>query len=508
MSDQPLLLWGDIHNHNEIGYAQGSLERSYEIAESHLDFYSFTPHGQNTNGESVTTYPVVDEAWPQVQQLARERNQPGVFTTFLGYEWHSGPWGHVHVVYGDDDQPLQTAPTLERLQYHMRGRNVMLIPHHTGYRNGVAWDHFDAELNPVVEIYSEHGCSERDHGLHPMVGHSGGPGDYTYTVEHGLFLGHRFGFTAGTDNHDGYPGGYGLGLTGVWAASNNRADILAALRNRNCYGVTGDRIQVEFVCGTAPMGSVVPQSKGTDLGFSVRAWDTIQLVELVRDGVPVAAHVPDFTGTTARTAVLPTGRYRLRLEYGWGPMKGYGIYDWEGHIRIDGGILRQVMPCFTSDPFDEHRRKRIDKVTDIECHWHSHTSRGGWISTRNGTPYCSANDALCLEVEGSPDTQIRLELSNRTRTSLVSTQPDWTLTPRPGHKEMILTIGDLLEGRRGFTMDGTPNSVVWHRALPESLYTLHGDHALRPDDDASSYYLRVTQSNGQMAWSSPIWIEG
>ena len=49
MSDYRLY-WGDIHNHNELGYAQGSLERSCDIARSHLDFYAFTPHGQHADG--------------------------------------------------------------------------------------------------------------------------------------------------------------------------------------------------------------------------------------------------------------------------------------------------------------------------------------------------------------------------------------------------------------------------------------------------------------------------
>ena len=40
------IFWGDLHNHNSVGYARGSLERSYEIAREHLDFYAFTPHAQ------------------------------------------------------------------------------------------------------------------------------------------------------------------------------------------------------------------------------------------------------------------------------------------------------------------------------------------------------------------------------------------------------------------------------------------------------------------------------
>lgn len=39
------IYFGDLHNHNEVGYARGSLERAFEIAREHLDFFAFTPHG-------------------------------------------------------------------------------------------------------------------------------------------------------------------------------------------------------------------------------------------------------------------------------------------------------------------------------------------------------------------------------------------------------------------------------------------------------------------------------
>ena len=38
------LFWGDLHNHNAVGYAVGSLERSIDIAREHLDFFAFTGH--------------------------------------------------------------------------------------------------------------------------------------------------------------------------------------------------------------------------------------------------------------------------------------------------------------------------------------------------------------------------------------------------------------------------------------------------------------------------------
>ena len=38
------LFWGDLHNHNAVGYGKGSLERSIELAHEHLDFFAFTGH--------------------------------------------------------------------------------------------------------------------------------------------------------------------------------------------------------------------------------------------------------------------------------------------------------------------------------------------------------------------------------------------------------------------------------------------------------------------------------
>ena len=87
------LYWGELHNHNELGYAQGSLERSYEIARSHLDFYAFTPHGLHADGGVPDGYPVVVANWERIRRAASENNRPGEFTCFPAYEWHSSAWG-------------------------------------------------------------------------------------------------------------------------------------------------------------------------------------------------------------------------------------------------------------------------------------------------------------------------------------------------------------------------------------------------------------------------------
>ena len=366
------LYWGELHNHNELGYAQGSLERSYEIARSHLDFYAFTPHGLHADGGVPDGYPVVVANWERIRRAASENNRPGEFTCFPAYEWHSSAWGHLHVLSAEDMESMYCARNLADLQDHFRNRQAILVPHHTAYERGVDWEGFDEALSPVVEIFSEHGSSERDSGLYPMLGHSGGPAGYQYTVQHGLALGKRFGLVAGTDNHDGYPGGYGLGLTGIWAKENSRAALFDALQKRRTTAVTGDRIEVCFRAGEAWMGEVVSGPAERRLDYRVEGWDALKSVEVVRDNLPVHIEVPDYS--TPRTGQPQP--YRLRFEWGWGPMKGYQVYDWQGRLQVEGGRLLQVVPCFSSDPFDEVRRKRVLEWDEKRCAWQSHTSRG------------------------------------------------------------------------------------------------------------------------------------
>ncbi len=497
------LYWGDIHNHNELGYGIGSLARSYDIARSHLDFYAFTPHAQFADGRAPQGYDIVNAHWEDIQKAAAENNEPGTFTSFLAHEWHSSAWGHVHVVCFDDYQPLHFAKSLADLQAYYRTKKAILVPHHIAYVDGVDWELFDGALSPIVEIFSEHGCSERDFGPFPMLGHSGGPGPARFTAQHGLALGRRFGFVAGTDNHDGYPGGYGFGLTGVRAEANTREAIFDGILNRRTIAATGDRIDVDLNAGDFGMGSVVAGGSAQDLRFEVVGWDFIKLVELVRNNVPVFGQTPDY----ASAAVGGEQTYRLRLEWGWGPMKGFMIFDWEGALAVEDGEIQAVMPCFSSDPFDEHRRKRILEQDASRCRWQSCTSRGGMFASRNTFSAHSANDALCLEVRGSEATRIEIDLHCQTRQSLFATSVDWSTANNFSDQKRTFTIGELLDGSQGFRMEKVPASVKMHRAVPEAFYTMSREYR-RPDNDDGFYYLRVTQENGQMAWSSPIWFEG
>src|SRR5688572_22857400 len=67
--------FGDLHNHNAVGYAQGSLARTFEIARNnHLDFFAFTPHGHwhdighyenNIEDRWIKGFAITRARWPE-----------------------------------------------------------------------------------------------------------------------------------------------------------------------------------------------------------------------------------------------------------------------------------------------------------------------------------------------------------------------------------------------------------------------------------------------------------
>ena len=91
MSNNFKIVYGDIHNHNAHGYGVGSIERSVEVAQTHLDFFAFTGHsswhdlGQIENGAEVhfnEGFERLAKTWPHVQNVIADSNQDNEFCSF------------------------------------------------------------------------------------------------------------------------------------------------------------------------------------------------------------------------------------------------------------------------------------------------------------------------------------------------------------------------------------------------------------------------------------------
>lgn len=492
------LLWGDLHNHNAVGYARGSLERTVDIAIGHLDFFSFTGHAQwhdmptmpqDAHMKWVDGFQVMEESWPEVQRRIKEANQREGFTALLGYEWHSSRFGDYCLYYPDDDRDLVYAEHIDELKDYARSAGALLIPHHLGYKRGVRganWEHLDTSLSPVVEIFSEHGSSERDRGPFPMIRHSNGGRWTVNTLQYALAEGLQVGVIASTDDHLGYPGAYGEGLVGAWAKANTRSDILEAIRARRTYAVTGDRIELWFELNGAPMGSELLFSEERELLVEVEGWDEIDRIEILRRNRVVHRYFPADHAPPDPLANWPD-RMRVRIQYGWGPWAELGmarVADWDLRAEISEGQIIQCVPCFQSGPFDEERHDRILQRDDRTCRWRSFTSRRQAFAE-------DPTKAMLLEVAAPPEARLSVEATS------------------PGRCRMEPPLGELTRRNRiEFTGPFTSESILLHRVVEPALFRARVewvDHDTVPER-SDWYYVRVSQANGHRAWSSPIWV--
>lgn len=500
-NDRYKLYWGDLHNHNAVGYAKGSLARSIEIAREHLDFFAFTGHAhwhdmpqmpKNQHMHWVNGFKAHSEHWPTTRRMLREANDAG-FAAFLGYEWHSSMYGDHCLIFPGDLENLFLPDDVRPLLDFAEAEGALAIPHHVAYKQGwrgANWANFRPVVSPVVEIFSEQGCTMSDRAPYPMLLHSNGGRVTSQTIEYQLDHGLRFGFVASTDDHFGYPGAYGEGIAGVWAESLDRSDIIEAIRARRTVAVTGDRIHLEVDLNGHAMGSEIPWTSDREIRVTVDAPDSIESLELVRNGRAIRRHFPQ--DEIRRRPPLPDGGsgtrpVRCRLQYGWGPWSALDlerVCEWKMRIRVEKGRLLGFDKCFQSGPFGEEITDSARQVSDSEIELHSFTSR-------RQAYLQDPTKALILHLDAAADTRLHLTLS------------------KPVEMEHAAALGDLArENEVFFTGVFTSESVQLHRPVfpEESQCSLAWQDSASEGTGPDRYHVRVRQHNGQIAWSSPIWV--
>jgi hypothetical protein len=495
------LFFGDIHNHNALGYGLGSLERSIDIAQTHLDFFAFTGHSSwhdiqaMEGGREKHWYQGFERlrnAWPQVQRLTAEANRRDEFAAFLGFEWHSSQFGDQCVILPDDKHPLVFPDSIAGLRSYSLEHGGLMIPHHLAYatgRRGVNWDVFDEVCTPVVEIYSEHGNAEDDRGAYPYFTHSMGGRVTANTARFALDRGLRFGFVASSDNHRGFPGAYGEGLMGVWSRELSRSAILEAIRNRRTIALTGDRIGVRFSVDGCAMGSVIEGGNEVEVSYDIEGRDELDVVELVVNGDVVHRSYP-----TAGAVLEPTGDHlspgstcQLRFEWGWGPWGDLHLdrtCDWEFDLVVRGATIAGAFPCLQSGPFDEDRRHRIEQTDTGSVRVVSYTARRDAYRQ-------NPNQSLILELAGEAIPEAQLDLRMR----------------RPAELNRTFGMAALMDSSELVSTGPFPaESGFFHRVVRLEASSLSDRVTVRLPKQKNYVYVRVRQKNGHMAWGSPVFV--
>lgn len=488
--------FGDLHNHNSVGYARGSLGRTFDIAQSHLDFFAFTPHGywhdighyeNNIEQKWLDGFEVTKRRWPEVLAMVREYDKPGVFVPIAGFEWHSTSLGDYHIIFPGLEAEYIRFDDLRRFQQFAKRRRALLIPHHPANRLGhrganLKW--LDREVSPVIEIFSEWGNAEHDRAPSPYIRHTEGGRWTRNTLHHFLAEGYRLGVVASTDDHLGYPGAYREGLAAVLAPELTREAIFDALRNRRTYAVTGDRIELDFRLNGHRMGRELPYARRRTLAVRVAGWDQVDRVEILKNNRVLHRDFPADRLPNPESWRRPV---LLRFEYGWGPWPALDmtrVCDWDIRITLDGGVLEDFQTCFQSGPLDESRRDRVVTHSDRHLHVRSFTALRQQFEDHS-------QKAVVLAARGGPDTRVTVSLEAPTRVSLSQTFKQLAVS-----NEML------------FTGDFPKESAMLHRLVFHDHY--HTSYQVSDADEGRGvnwYYARVVQANGQLAWSSPIWVE-
>lgn len=493
------ILWGDIHNHNTVGlfhYTKGTLERAIDMAQSHLDFFAFTGHAQwhdmpempnNRHEQWQEGFDRHREVWPRTKELIKDATDSGQFEAFLGYEWHSAGFGDHCVIYKEDG-PLQFANHVREIQEHARRSGALLVPHHPGYMRGFRganWDWLDESVSPIVEIISEHGGAERDRGRFAYTRHGLGPRVTINTIQHALALGHHVGFTGSSDDHQAHPGAYNEGQVAVLVPEFTREAIWDALWSRRCYAASGDKIELDFRINGQPMGSQLPAAGEREIAVNVRGWDEMEKVEVIKNNRVIHRHFP--ADHEPAEGYPWSRRHRCRVEVGWGPWSAFGkprIAEWDLTVTVDGARIHQAMPCFQPGPFDEVKRSLILESTATKCRFQTYTSLSECLND------CPQNSVV-FDLEGPPSATVTLAFTK----PMMRTE---TYTLEEASKNAITDL------TTGFPSD----SFLIHRLVPDELATAEYGFVDTPSEDRAEdyYYLRATQENGQVAWSSPIWV--
>lgn len=495
-ADDYHVYFGDLHNHNEVGYARGSLGRTFEIARNHLDFFAFTPHGwwhdighyeNNIEQKWLKGFDVTRDRWPEVLEQVRKYDEPGTFVPITGFEWHSTSLGDYHIIFPDVEAEYVRFDDLRRFQQFAKQRGAIMIPHHPSNRLGhrganLKW--LDPQVSPVIEIFSEWGNAEHDRAPSPYIRHTEGGRWTRNTLQHFLNQGHRLGVIASTDDHLGYPGGYREGLAAVFAKELTREAIFDALRNRRCYAVSGDRIQLDFRLNGQRMGGELPYVRRRRLAVEVTGWDQVDRVEILKNNRVVHRDFPVDRMPTAASWDQPV---LLRFEYGWGPWPALDmtrVCDWDIHITLDRGVLEDVQTCFQSGPLEEDRRDRIVQRSAGHLHLQSFTALREQFEDYS-------QKAVVLKVRGGPNTRVTVRLDKPTQVSLSESF------------RQLAETGEML-----FSGDFPKESAMLHRLVFHDHY--HTRYTVTDEEEGKGvnwYYVRVIQANEQYAWSSPIWVE-
>jgi hypothetical protein len=482
-ADTPLRsYWCDLHGQSEETIGTNSARELIEFARDRAFLDGMSHQGND--------FQITSAFWNELNHLTRDYNEDGSFIIFPGYEWsgNTGLGGDRNVLFMregqqihrsshalvDDRADLSTdANTAEQLFNALKNKDCVVFAHIGGRYADIKMSH-DARIERSVEVHSDWGTFE-------------------WLLHDALEQGYRVGILANSDGHKGrhgasHPGAslfgaYG-GLSCLLANDLTRAGLFDALRRRHHYATTGCRLVLDVQASfdaeaklhdddpqlgptsstparAAMMGDILRSTdEAVDLMVEALASAPVERLE-IRNGLEVLETWRPYDETSL-------GR-RIRVIWEGSEYRGRGRQTiWDGGCALTDNAFEGITPInlWNLD-------KRLVQSGPATLTWEALTTGGfggfdAWLADpRSGALRIDTPLVKC-EV---PIADIGLE-------------------------DLLFEAGGIGRRIRVFRLpdDNPHRRLRLSRRIPLKST---GDNAL---------YVCLTQEDGHLAWSSPIYV--
>lgn len=463
--------WGDMHGQSGETIGTGTIEEYFSFARDKA-CVDFASHQGND-------FQITGEFWERLQSTTVAYCREGSFVTFPGYEWsgNTAVGGDRNVFFRSEGRAIRRSShalcpdpmdadsdcsTVEELFAALKDENCIVVPH-VGGRFADLRRH-DAALEKSVELHSAWGTFE-------------------WMLTDALGHGYHVGVVCNSDGHKGRPGAshpgrghfgsYG-GLTCIYTNALTRDEVWEAYQSRRHYGTTGARIYLDIQAGMLKDRMVVDQ---VTMGAVVsKDYDEVNLKGEVRGTGPVLA-VEIYNGLEVVERIVPspaTPEDRRVLVW-WAGANERGrdrAYDWSGRCVLRDNAFESIVPVNFHNPEQPLRLTLLqDDVSELA--WRSITTGGvaGFLAT-----LCAPHTGI-LTLE-TAEICTNVAVSDINAEGLV-----WSV----GGVGLALRVARLATVNR-------VQDVSFERTLPINV---GADAAV---------YVKVIQEDGEMAWSSPIYV--
>ncbi len=474
--------WGDLHGQSGETVGMGSAEDYFRYARD-LAFVDMVGHQGND-------FQITDAFWEKLNGLTAAFDKPGQFVCLPGYEWsgNTGMGGDRNIFYRREGRPIRRSShilvegqtstdaiyTADKLFDALNGEDAIVIAHVGGRYADVKYAH-DGKLETTVEVHSSWGTFE-------------------WILHDAFEKGFRVGVVCHSDDHKGRPGAtrpgastFGAvgGLTCYFMPELTRDALFAALRSRHHYGTTGNRLfldlrgsfasdavrfsddpllgpATEHKTREARMGDIIrPGSAPMQLHAEVIGTAPVERLDVLH-GTKVVQSVRPYSATDL-------GR-RVRVLWEGAEYRGRGRETvWQGKLTLAGNRFSRFAEVNFLNP--ERKVQQTAPGTGLS-----------WTSVTTGNLA-----GIDLWLEEAKRGTLKIE------TSVISGEIDLVAL---GDNAIVFDGGGL--GRR----------LSVYR-LPEEDWsrTVSLDHAVTFGGGVDlPVYVRVTQADGNQAWSSPIYL--